>query len=124
MNDFIPPDGMIYVDVDTGRDDLFGMIAEAAFVESGGSSIEIEVILNPEYDLKLRLVFPDGFVYFRYRIDVYMPDENFERQVDVMSKLLYMFWSYGFPAVAGFSNEELLPEKGGYKNRNVPWPMI
>jgi hypothetical protein len=58
--------------------------------------------------------FPDGFLYFRYVIDV-GPDEP-------VARLLRLLWDNGIPAVAASDGDDDLPENGGYKSRAVPWP--
>jgi hypothetical protein len=59
--------------------------------------------------------FPSGFLRFRYQIEV--ADGR-----DVAPRLLRCLWDNGIPAVASCDFEDEMPENGGYKSRNVPWP--
>src|SRR3954464_9696066 len=58
--------------------------------------------------------FPDGWLFFRHNVEV-------ERRAHV-APLLRLLWGNGIPAVAACDYEEELPEGGGSKSRNVPWP--
>jgi hypothetical protein len=84
----------------------------------------MEVLRNEDYDSKRRLLFPEGFIYFRYVIDLYMPDESLKSRAELVTKLLEYLWNSGFAAVAACSFEALLPEHGGYKSSRVPWPEV
>ena len=84
---------------------------------------EIEVRKNKDAN-KLRAgEFPDGFLYFRYALEVYAsPTSQHAEQVALVDRLLNRLWSQGFPAVAACDYENELPRAGGYNNRSVPWP--
>jgi hypothetical protein len=100
--------------------DLISLIAH---VLTGSSAhCEMEVLKNDEYDSKRSHLFPDGFLYFRYIIDLYMPDESVKAQAKLVSQLLKYLWDSGFPAVAACAFEAQLPHHGGYKSRRIPWP--
>jgi hypothetical protein len=58
--------------------------------------------------------FPDGFLYFRYVIEI---DPGAP-----VAALLRLLWEHGIPAVASAEHEDELPERGGYKSRAIPWP--
>ena len=69
---------------------------------------------NDDYEAARAREFPDGFLHFRFRIEV---DSR-----AVTERLLPLLWERGLPAVAACDYEDELPEKGGYKSRAIPWP--
>jgi hypothetical protein len=74
----------------------------------------VDVLQAHERDAEKARGFPHGFHYFRYRIEA-GPKAMVER-------LLRVLWENGVPAVASCDYEDELPEAGGYKSRNIPWP--
>ena len=84
---------------------------------------EAAVARNEDYDLARRRKFPDGFIYFRYIIDLYMDaDLPLNERVKLTAAVLNTLWDERFPAIAACSYEKRLPLGGGYQNRSVPWP--
>jgi hypothetical protein len=75
---------------------------------------ELDVDHSHERDPIAARRFPDGWLYFRYHVEV-------ERREHV-APLLRLLWDNGIPAVAACDYEDELPERGGGKSRNVPWP--
>jgi hypothetical protein len=116
----------IYVDTDAPHDELTERVQQLV---NGTTKLwtiyvaeyVIDVRRNPDFDRMHRQDFPDGFLYFRYCLDVF---SNLEYQqaeaVKFVSNLLTNLWALGLPAVAACDFEEQLPEKGGYKSRTVP----
>ncbi len=92
------------------------------FVVSGN---EIEVVENLDFDTLKRTRFPDGFLCFRQRIEIFPEgpgDGSPEKQVRLVSALLEGLWLRNVPAVAACDYEDLLPNHGGYKCVNIPFP--
>ncbi len=85
---------------------------------------EIEILKNLDFDVVRRQQFPDGFLHFRLRVEIF-PDESknisLENQLTMISALLNHLWSQNIPAVAACDYEDQLPENGGYKSRQIPW---
>jgi hypothetical protein len=77
--------------------------------------VRFDVDRNDDRDDERAREFPDGFLHFRYVIDV-GPGEP-------VARLLRLLWDNGIPAVAA-SDDDDLPEHGGYKSRAVPWPEL
>lgn len=121
MNDLRAPDCKVFVDAEVSDRELFSMIAQSMFIPDDPTPLEVEVIKNEEYDSNRRRLFPDGFVHFRYILDVYMNRAPRDAKVAAVSRLLDFLWSWGYPAVAAAPFEDRLPERGGYKSRRVPW---
>ncbi|NDJ60437.1 MAG: hypothetical protein GYB67_04885 [Chloroflexi bacterium] len=123
MTAFDPPDCQIYADADIAEQEVFGLLAEtlfsAAAVDAPG---EAALADNPDYDSNRRKRFPDGFIYFRYRIDIYSDDQPVAVKAGYVGRLLESFWEQGFPAVAVCAYEDRLPERGGYQSQTIPWP--
>jgi hypothetical protein len=86
-------------------------------------SCEVEVRKNKEASESRAREFPDGFLYFRYSLEVYpLPTARFEDRVALVTSVLRLLWSRGLPAVAACDYEKDLPAGGGYNNPSVPWP--
>jgi hypothetical protein len=84
---------------------------------------EIEVRKNKEANRLRAGEFPDGFLYFRYALEVYVSaTTQHAEQVTLVARLLNRLWSQGLPAVAACDYEKELPRAGGYNNRSIPWP--
>lgn len=116
------PDCKVFVDADLSDTELVGMTAPVLFAPDDKISLQVEVLTNEDYDSNRRRTFPDGFVYFRYTLDLYMPDAPITRQAAIVTRLLKRLWEWGFPAVAACAFEDRLPKRGGYQNRSAPWP--
>lgn len=114
------PECKLFVEAQVSASDLISLIANV--LTDSATHCEIEVLKNQEYDSKRIQLFPDGFLYFRFIIDLYMPDEAPTAQAKLVSRLLEYLWESGFPAVAACTFEDRLPHHGGYKSRRIPWP--
>ena len=83
---------------------------------------EISVRRNDEYDQFSQKEFPDGFLYFKFIVDFgFNEGSSLEFCVQEVGKIVMWLWGKGTPAVASCDYEDLLPNKGGYNNTNVPW---
>ncbi len=125
MNDLTPPDCRIYVDADLSETELIGILMQVLLEAPGKGAprCEAEVARNVDYDSARRRLFPDGFIYFRYLIDLYMDEDlPLSERVRLTAAVLDRLWDERFPAVAACSYEKRLPLGGGYQNRSVPWP--
>jgi hypothetical protein len=124
-------DCKIFVETAIDPDGLAKMLAELLSGTVSGRPFartvqtwccEIEIRNNPDYDKKLADKFPDGFLSFRYLIEIY-PTARADRneRIAVVASILQLLWSRGFPAIAACDYEEELPHKGGVNNRTLPW---
>ncbi len=116
------PECKVFVDADVTDTELIGITAPVLFTPEDETPLEMEVLNNEDYDSNRRRQFPDGFIYFRYTLDLYMPEAALSLQAAIVTRLLESLWDSGFPAVAACAFEKHLPERGGYKSRAVPWP--
>jgi hypothetical protein len=125
MNELRAPDCKIFVEADIGDRELLGLVAGVVFApeQALGARCEVEVLKNEDYDSKRQTLFPDGFVYFRYTIDLYISEGDTREKAALVGDLLRALWAWGFPAVAACAYEDRLPYGGGYKSRSIPWPM-
>ena len=121
MTDLRSPDCRLYVDAELSDTELLGLIMQMVFAPEAPGRAEVDVFKNEDYDTRRRLQFPQGFLYFRYYIDLYMPDCTREAQAALAGLLLESLWEMNIPAVAASTFEDLLPERGGYKSRAIPW---
>lgn len=95
-------------------------LVQNMYVEKDGYSIEVR--LNDEYDEKKETLYPDGFLYFHYNIEIDIRDDiTDEFAAKEVSQILTYLWGSNYPAVASCDFENLLPKNGGYKSRDVPW---
>jgi hypothetical protein len=85
--------------------------------------IDIYVDENDEFDETKQVDFPDGFLFFRFMVDISFPEGFSPAQcVKNLNQILLMFWDKGFPAVASYDFEQELINYGGFKSKNIPWP--
>lgn len=95
----------------------------ATGIRAGGN--EVEIVRNLDFDATRRRGFPDGFLHFTSRIEIFPDDApavSLDDQVRFVSTLLEQLWSHGVPAVASCDYEDRLPHTGGYRSTAVPWP--
>jgi len=122
MEELRAPDCKVFVDADVSDSELISLTAPVLFVPEDNISLEVDVLKNEDYDSKRSRQFPDGFIYFRYTLDLYLRDAPLDRKAAIVSRLIKRLWEWGFPAVAACAYEDRLPERGGYKSRAIPWP--
>jgi hypothetical protein len=125
-------DCKIYVESDLMPDELATLLAASLGAATLDGAVartlhtpqaEIEVRKNKEANQHRAGEFPDGFLYFRYALEVYAsPTSQHAEQVALVDRLLNQLWSEGLPAVAACDYENELSRAGGYTNRFVPWP--
>ncbi len=116
------PDCKVFIDADVSDAELVSLTAPLLFAPEDKIRLEVEVLKNEDYDSNRRRQFPDGFIYFRYTLDLYMSDAPVARKAAVVKRLMTRLWEWGFPAVAACAFEDRLPKRGGYKSRAIPWP--
>jgi hypothetical protein len=101
----------LLVELTGGRADRFGT------VEAPGVALDVDG--NDEADAGRRSEFPDGFLFFSNRVELYSETPP---AVALVTELLEALWARGWPAVAACDYEDELPHGGGYKSASVPWP--
>lgn len=114
---------------DTNKDELVEKLNQMLTKDSDSSVFyahnnEIEFLQNLDYDPVNCQQFPDGFLHFQQRIEIFADESklvSLENQVKLVSTILKILWSQGVPAVAVCDYEDKLPNNGGYKNNNIPW---
>lgn len=80
-----------------------------------GSLFAIDVMRNEDFEA-IRRKEPDGFVYFRYYLDVdAVPGQQQSAQIALVARILECLWTQGYAAVAAADFEDELPHRGGYK---------
>jgi len=78
---------------------------------------------NEEHDVKKEKEFPNGFIYFKYFIEMDFEDEmDISSIVQLINQVLSFLWKNGYAAVTSCDFEELLLENGGYNRAELPWP--
>jgi len=116
------PDCKVFIDADMSDTELIGLTAPVLFVADDNVSLEVEVLKNEDYDSNRRRQFPDGFIYFRYTLDLYMNAASVKQKAAITTRLIERLWDWGYPAVAACAYEDRLPERGGYRSHAIPWP--
>jgi hypothetical protein len=97
--------------------DIAGGTREGATIEAPAHELYVDA--NDEADSLRRAEFPDGFLHFAHRVEVFADEPP---ATALVTRLLEAFWAAGWPAVASSDYEEDLPHGGGYRSRDVPWP--
>jgi hypothetical protein len=116
-------DCAIYVDA-PDREAVLARVLDVAGGTRDGATIdapahELYVDANDEADPVRRTEFPDGFLHFAQRVEVFAEEPP---ATALVTRLLEAFWAAGWPAVATSDYEDDLPHAGGYRSRAVPWP--
>ncbi|MGB9752829.1 hypothetical protein [Roseiflexus castenholzii] len=79
---------------------------------------------NNEADVRHKKEFPDGFLYFARLVEFYTDaGEPVAQQAAMVTRILEAFWASNVPAVAACDDEDVLLHRGGYRSRDVPWPI-
>lgn len=82
----------------------------------------IDFVSNTDYNPILENIFPDGFLHFKYRIEISFKDQiEISYCTHLVGRVLVYLWELGVTAIASSDYEHLLPEKGGYKSNKIPW---
>jgi hypothetical protein len=100
---------------------LGSKIVGKSFIET--CFYELSIRLNEEYSFVKEKRFPDGFLFFKFIVDIGFISTNSTIAIIEVSKLLKWFWENDMPAIVACDYEELLPYNGGYKSKFVPWPI-
>jgi hypothetical protein len=130
MADALELDCKIYLEADSEPEDLAKLVAESLSSTSLCRTVktplgEVDLRMNAEADKVRSREFPDGFLFFRYILEVYpSPAAQREDRIALTATLLRLFWSQGWPAIAACDYEDELPFGGGYNNRSVPWTSL
>jgi hypothetical protein len=83
----------------------------------------VDIVKNAGYSAFLQSEFPDGFLYFRYKIDITFDDDiDIEYCIQIVTIILNFLWARKIPCVAAADYERRLPLNGGYKSTVIPWP--
>lgn len=84
----------------------------------------IYVDINEEYCDDKQKRFPDGFLYFRYLIEVNFQDSTKKDLcLSITNNILSSLWHLKYPAVASCNYEQELLFKGGFNNTELPWVL-
>ncbi|WP_157202571.1 1,4-dihydroxy-6-naphthoate synthase [Calidithermus chliarophilus] len=106
----------IYVDGDlsyeqlaSDLENLFGVEARTRAIDLDKGTIYIEE--NEDFDARLRSNPEDGFLFYRYILDVEpLVELGQQNALDLVTTLLNHLWSKRIRAVAACGYEDLLPE--------------
>src|SRR4051794_32818054 len=91
----------IYVEAEADADSLVALLLRAlpdAKVKGSITKIvvsrfgEIEIRKNDDADRQKAGSFPDGFLFFRYALELYPTAGTFEDRVDLVTRILNLFW--------------------------------
>jgi len=83
----------------------------------------LSVRLNDDFNKKKEIDFPDGFLFFKILVEIEIYDQNLNEIKLVIKEILHLIWSKKYAAVAACSFEHDLPYSGGYKQKELPWPV-
>lgn len=84
--------------------------------------INIDIEENEEYSQIECKEFPDGFLFFKFYLDINIQQNtDFKDYICLITKLLSILWNNNVSSVASCDFEDQLLNNGGYNNKNVPW---
>jgi hypothetical protein len=112
----------VYVDADVTREALITSLLVALGGQRDRNTLfvypcEVYVDDNDEFDADRRREFPDGFLFYRFQLEVFADRRpaGEENMIAFVSGLLEMLWGAGYRAVAACDFEDALPHAGGYR---------
>ncbi len=111
----------IFIDTDLNKDDISQILINLTDGQNNKWGLltkeyEMDIKINDDFDLKKRSQFPDGFLYYRFYLDIEPTEGTLqENYFKSLSDLLESLWSLNYQVVAVCDFEEELPRKGGYK---------
>jgi len=124
-------DCIIYFTTELEIDNLTKIISDlikgriTTFNSIKGDNFFFDLNYNSDFNSLLQSEFPDGFLYFKYRLEItFQNDVQINYCIEVVQKILQFFWTTHIPAVAACEYEETLTLKGGYKSKIIPWPAL
>ncbi|NJK64976.1 MAG: hypothetical protein HC921_21735 [Synechococcaceae cyanobacterium SM2_3_1] len=81
-------------------------------------SPDLFIYENPGYSEYRKHDFPDGFMFFRFNIDIEDKEGySIKKYIHLASFILTNLWRLRIPSVAVCRYEDYLPLKGGYKSQ-------
>ena len=88
------------------------------YLEAERNALFLRIVNNKFYDQKKSECFTEGFLYYKYHLEIECDDVQLDsRYVNFLSTLLLNLWSSeGMRAVASCDFEEFLPYQGGYQS--------
>lgn len=114
----------IYVHTNKSIDELPKEIEKQISIKSDqfhsfeNQFITLEILANKEYDKNKCYEFPDGFLYFKYNLEIDCKITSKEIEyIEFISALMKFLWGLGMNLVASCDFEEFLPNQGGFKKR-------
>jgi len=111
--------------LETFRDDIFNHFGLKKATSSCFETewYEINVINNSDYNNSLQCQYPDGFLYFKFKLEIdFKEAAPKDYHVRLISEILEWLWNKMVPAVAACDYESRLSMSGGYNNSSIPWP--
>lgn len=107
----------IFVDADFGSGPLYRLIqSDISYILD---ILDIYYNNNDDYHASLKLRPEDGFLYYRWFLDIEpKPNITPEEYIAAVGSLLCVLWRAGCKAVAACDFEDELPRRGGYGSGN------
>lgn len=113
----------VFVDTDKEISFLVSFISDIEDIEVDGNTLHGKNLIlytqrNDDFNETKRKEFPDGFLHYRYYLDI-EPKEGTDQKeyIESISSLLTRLWDKGYKGVASCDFEIELPKAGGYKSQ-------
>ena len=114
----------VFINTLMSKDELaytIGEFLQVSFNEilfAKNNCISLDIRKNKEVDKEQLKLFPDGFLFFPYFLEIDIVDEtNAIRYKKLVGELLLFLWSKKCQIVTASDFEEELPHKGGYNQQ-------
>lgn len=114
----------VFVDTDLDRGKLLGLVVRLTSGSVDRWTVvsdwgEIDIGKNPDFESMQRQEDPDGFLYYRFCLDIEPTHDGGEQYVNSVGLLLEGLWGANCKVVASCDFEDELPRQGGYKRAGL-----
>jgi len=110
----------IYISSKTNERDIWKVANAIKMPFLGNVFVYLDV--NEEFDADKEILFPDGFLFFKFLLEIELKNEAMnDDYIKYIGLVLKELWKKGISAVASSDFEMMLPNNGGYNSKEVSW---
>lgn len=115
----------IFVNGPTERSELAAAVALAVGAGETLETLDATVLVeeSDDHSPTRSIEFPAGYFWFKWIVELLFNEEvPVDRAAAVVTDVLHALWGRGWAAVAQCHYDAVLPHRGGFDSRELPWP--